>query len=161
MAKEPTGEDITEEQLKPAHTGRGFSLKMLVSAGVMALLIGGIAAWATANIGGSMIAFIVAAIASGYFLYQKPLPSAAVGTGMYITAGLLVLNPILFYVPVILGTEGADGAEEAGAFVGSILGLIIWGFVAFLIALVLFALGYFINKRAKKKLDDREKRVAS
>lgn len=122
----------------------------------MAILIGLITAWAVSNIGGSAIAFVIAALVSGYYLYQKPLPSAVIGTGLYLAAGLLVLTPILFYVPDILTTEGTESATEAGTYIGSILGMVIWGFVFFLISLVLFTLGYFSNRRAKKKLKARE-----
>lgn len=97
--------------------------------------------------------FLIGAAGGTYYLYQKPIATASIGTGMYITAGLLALTPIFLYLPVFLGAEEGT-AEGAGTAIGSILGLIIWGFVFFLIALVIFGLGYFINKRARKKVGD-------
>ena len=75
-------------------------------------------------------------------------------TELYSSAGLLVLTPIVFYVPLILDADGG-GAEEAGTFLGGIVGLALWGFVFFLLALVVFTLGYFVNRRAKRKLEER------
>lgn len=158
MTHNRSGNETGGEQFQTTRHGRWWT--RLPTAIVMALLIGLIAAWAFSNIGGSAIVFVIAALGSGFYLYKKPLPSAAIGTGLYLTAGLLVLTPILIYVPDILATEGAESAEEAGTFIGSILGLLIWGFVYFLIGLVLFGLGYFSNKRAKKKLEARETPVS-
>ena len=64
----------------------------------------------------------------------------------------MILTPIFFYIPNVLGGQ-ADTAADAGAMVGSILGLVIWGFVFLLISLVTAAVGYFFKKRAAKKLD--------
>ena len=133
----------------------GVSWKMAISAGFMALFIGGMAAWATAEIGLSLFAFLIAAVGSGYYLYQKPIPSAAIGTGLYVVAILMAITPISFYLPTVLA--GSDGtASGAGAFIGGILGLVIWGFVFLILAIVTFVIGYFINRRANKKLSPSE-----
>lgn len=134
-------------------SGRDISWSMVVTAGMMALIIGGFAAWATANLGIATIAFLVAAAGSSYYLYQKPMPSAAIGSGLYITALLMLLTPILFYLPKIVG-GGEGGAEEAGMFIGSVLGILIWGFVFFILAIVTGAVGYFFKRRSEKKLDE-------
>lgn len=163
MASQPSDGELTEEPLEsgPTRLERGSRWKRAVTAIPMGLLIGGLVAWALANIGGSAIAFAVAAIVSGYYLYRKPLPSAVVGTGLYISAGLLVLTPVLFYVPVIFGPGSESGAEGAGAFIGGIAGLVIWGFAFFLVGIVLFVLGYFANRRAKNKLEKRNEMMIS
>lgn len=129
-----------------------ISWKMLVVSGLMGVIIGGIAGWATLNLGIGSVAFFVVFLGATYYLYQKPIPSAAIGSGLYATALLLVLTPILFYLPMVFGAEEGTAAG-AGEFIGSLLGLLIWGFVFFLVALVVFVVGYFINKRANKKLE--------
>lgn len=65
---------------------------------------------------------------------------------------MLVL-PIAFYLPAVVGTEGTESAEAAGTFIGSIAGLLIWGFVFFILAIVVGAIGYFFKRRASKKLN--------
>mgnify|MGYP002761378142 FL=1 len=128
----------------------GFSWKMGVTATALGLLIGGFAAWATANIELSGIAFVITFPAAAYYLYQKPIPSAAIGSGLYITSLVAVLTPIMFYLPTVVGDP--ESLEGAGSFIGGLLGLVIWGFVFAIISVVIAAVGYFFNKRANNKL---------
>ena len=129
-----------------------INIKMALVAGAMGLLIGGFAVWATINLGISTIAFLIGTGGGAYFLYQKDMPSEAVGSGLYITALVMILTPILFYLPNVVA-EGDGSAEAAGTFIGSILGLVIWGFVFLLLAIVTAAVGYFFKRRAAKKRD--------
>lgn len=149
----PTDASVREEAETESSKSRisRISWKMLVVSGLMGLIIGGIAGWATLNLGIGSVAFFVGFIGATYYLYQKPIPSAAIGSGLYATALLLVLTPVLFYLPMVFGAKEGTAAG-AGEFIGSLLGLLIWGFVFFLVALVVFVVGYFINKRANKKL---------
>lgn len=146
-----TVEEEAETESSESRISR-ISWKMLVVSGLMGVIIGGIAGWATLNLGIGSVAFFVVFLGTTYYLYQKPIPSAAIGSGLYATALLLVLTPILFYLPLVFGAEEGTAAG-AGEFIGSLLGLLIWGFVFFLVALVVFVLGYFVNKRANKKLE--------
>ena len=130
----------------------GISWRMAITGVVMGLIIGGLAGWATLNLGVGAIVFVVVWAASAYYLYRKPIPSAAIGSGLYISALVALLLPILFYVPTILSSSEGESAEAVGAFAGGILGLFIWGFVFLVVAVVLAAIGYFVNRRAKKKL---------
>lgn len=139
----PTTEDAESE---------GIRWTMALTAGVMALIIGGLAAWATLNAGIASIAFIIGAGGSGYYLYQKRIPSEAIGSGLWISALVMLILPIAFYLPAIVGTDGAENAEAAGTFIGSIAGLFIWGFVFLVLAVVIGAIGYFFKRRASKKL---------
>lgn len=149
----PTEADIVEEEIEGSESRLSrISWKMLVVSGVMGIIIGGIAGWATLNLGIGSFAFLIGFVGATYYLYQKPIPSAAIGSGLYATALLLVLTPILFYLPMVFGAEEGTAAG-AGEFIGSLLGLLIWGFVFFLLALVVFVVGYFINKRANKKIE--------
>lgn len=146
---ESTIEDTAAEE--ETESG-GIRWTMAITAGVLALIIGSLAAWATLNLGIASIAFIVAAAGSGYYLYQKRIPSEAIGSGLWISALLMLVLPIAFYLPAIVGTEG-ESAEAAGTFIGSIAGLFIWGFVFLILAVVVAAIGYFFKRRASKKLD--------
>lgn len=130
-------------------TSRGVG----VAAVVLALVIGGFSAWATANLGIAAFASIAMFVVGYLLLNQKPIPSSAVGSGLYITALIMILTPILFYLPTIFGSADVEGAAGAGQFFGGILGLVIWGFVFLLFAIVTAAIGYFFNRRASKKLD--------
>ena len=142
---EPTEfEDESEE---------GRNWKMVVVGAVLGLLIGAFAAWATINIGSiAGIAFFVGWVGGGYYVYQKPSISAGIGSGLYITALLMILTPLLFYIPNVLG-ENDGTATGAGQFIGSILGLAIWGFVFFLFALVTAGIGYYFQRRAEKQAE--------
>lgn len=113
------------------------------------------------NLGIAGIAFVVVFAVATYYLYQKPLPSAAISTGLYLLALELILTPILFYVPVIIQSSEGESAEAAGTFIGSVMGLVIWGFVFLLLAVVVAAVGWFAGRRTKKKLDNREEATAT
>lgn len=118
----------------------------------MGLVCGLLGAWAGANLGSlSIIAFLVLTLGVGYYLYQKPLKTIAVGTGLYFVSALVALVPLLFYLPVIL--EPGEGAEGVGTFIGGLMGLLLWELVFIIIAFLLGAAGFFINKRGKKKLN--------
>lgn len=147
---ETTIEDtpVTEEA-----ESEGIRWTMALTASMMALIIGGLIAWATSNLGISSIAFIIATAGSGYYLYQKQIPSEAIGSGLWISALAMLVLPIAFYLPAIVGTDGAESAEAAGVFIGSIMGLLIWGFVFLILAIVVGAIGYFFKRRASKKLN--------
>lgn len=130
----------------------GFSVKMAITAGVLGLLIGGFAAWGTANMGGvAGVAFLVGLVGGSYYLYQKPIPSKAIGSGLYIIALEMLLLPIAFYIPMMVGAD-TDTARGAGEAIGSTIGIVVWGIVFFILAIVTAAIGYFANKRAAKKL---------
>lgn len=129
----------------------GIAWKRAFASTVMALVVGGLGAWGTSQMGLALPAFVVLAAASGYHLYRKPIATKAVGVGLYWVAAVGVLVPLLFYVPTILAP--GDGAAGAGTFVGSVLGFFIWGVVFGVGALIAFVLGYFVNKRANRKLD--------
>lgn len=132
----------------------GIRWTMIVTSGIMALIIGGLTAWATLNLGIAMIAFFVAAGGCGYYLYQKQIPSQAIGSGLWIAALVMLILPISFYLPTIVGTGDVESAEAAGAFVGSIAGLFIWGFVLLILAIVVAGIGYFFKRRASNKLSN-------
>ena len=159
MASEPTPQDHDgsgvqeyDETTVDGDTS-GISWTMGITAAVMGLIIGGFGAWATSNLGLALPAFLVLWAGATYYLYQKPIPSAAIGSGLWMTALVMLLTPVLFYLPVILGEGSGESAEAAGAFIGGILGLIIWGIVFAVGAIVVAAIGWFFKRRASKKID--------
>lgn len=131
----------------------GISWSIAITAAIMGLIIGGFGAWATSNLGLALPAFLLLWAGATYYLYQKPIPSAVIGSGLWITALVMLLTPVLFYLPVILGDGAGESAEAAGAFVGGILGLIIWGIVFAVVAVVVAAIGWAFKRRANNKLE--------
>lgn len=126
-------------------------LPAIVFAAVVAILLGA----GLSGLGGTVSSLIAVVAFVGVLFHLGTKRSAwlATGTGLYLTAGTLVLYPVILYVPMFM-TAG-DGAEGAGTMIGSILGLVIWGFVGLIIGLVLFAAGYFVNKRGHEALHRR------
>lgn len=121
---------------------------------VFGFVIGGLIAWSLAEIGGSGIGFLIGLLLGTGYLWQKRTATGAIGSGLYISALLLILVPILFYGGMLaeVGDE-PQTAEEAGQAIGGVAGLVIWGFVFFLIAIVVSAVGYYFKKREKRKLE--------
>lgn len=151
------GEQLQSVTAESGSTGTdtesGFKTTVAITAVLMGILVGAVVAFAFSNIGGSSILFVVTVGGIGYWLYRNSqIPSEAIGSGLYVFALWLILSPILFYIPVI-GGANTETAAGTGAALGGIFGIFIYGFIALIIALVAAAVGYFSNKRAKKKLD--------
>lgn len=145
-----TGEEIPEEPHeeldKDAETEEGFNTKRGIAAGVMGLLVGAVVAFAFTNFGGAGILFVITLVGVSYYLYdRKKSPRSAIGSGLYILALWILVSPILFYIPVI-GNADTDTAAGAGQAIGGTLGIFIWGFVGLIIAIVVAAIGYFVNR---------------
>lgn len=144
-----TGGTETDDELDEdadEEPDEGIQVGHIAASLVMALLVGAIVAFAFTNIGGSAILFFVTLGGVTYYLYdRKQSARSAVGSGLYIFALWLPMSPILFYIP-LMGSAEEGTAEGAGQMVGSVLGMVIWGFVFFLIGLVVFAIGYFVNR---------------
>lgn len=120
---------------------------MAVTSVVMAAIIGFFSAWATGNMGVSGYAFLLAFTGGSYYLYNKNCPSEAIGSGLYITALLMVLTPILFYLPNLISEP--ETVKSTGRFIGSFLGIFLWGFVFLVFGIVTAAVGYFFKKRVR------------
>lgn len=140
----PEGSGQTsEERSKPK--------SVYVAATFMGLVIGFFSMWATLNMGAvAAFAFFLGTGLSIWYLAKKPLASAVLGTGCYITAVVMVLTPLLFYIPNLWSDP--TGTEEIGTFIGSALGILLWGFVFTLFAGVTAVIGYFLRRRADRKL---------
>lgn len=127
----------------------GFNTKRGIAAGAMGLLIGAVVAFAFTNFGGAGILFVITLGGVSYYLYsRKTSARSAIGSGLYILALWIVASPILFYIPII-GNANTESAAGAGQAIGGTLGIVIWGFVGLLIAIVVAAIGYFVNRGAE------------
>jgi len=126
------------------------SYKIAIAAAIVGLLPAAMLSWGFVNIGGDLWVFLIAWIGTAWYLRNKRLISEVVGSGFYIWALTTLLTPLLVYIPNMTGE--ADTASEAGQMIGSVIGLVVWGFVFLIIAIVIAAVGYFANKRASKKL---------
>lgn len=114
----------------------------------MALVIGGLGAWATAKFEVSVPVFVGLAVVSGIHLVRKPSALKSLGVGLYWAAAIGLLVPLLFYTPMLLNP--GEGLSGVGTFIGSFLGYFVWGVLFAVCALVTFVVGYFVNKRANK-----------
>ncbi len=157
MAEQPVdptdvNETVGDEQLDESG---GIAWLQLVTATVMAALIALFGAWATINLGVAVPVAGVLFFAGAYWLYKKPIPSAAIGSGLYVTALIMFITPIVFYMPTVMSGPG-ESAESVGTFAGSVIGLFFWWFIFAVGAVVVAAVGYFAKKRAKKKLSGSE-----
>ena len=115
-------------------------------------MAGGLAALATTALGQSVWAFPIVAVITAGYLWRKPLAAEAIGSGLYISAGLLILIPVLSSIPSVIGTPSDP---ERPMLIGSILGFVTWSVLFFLIAMVFAALGYHFKGRAAINESDR------
>lgn len=129
--------------------------KMAITAAIMAILVGSAAGFAFIGFGDiAGVAFVIGLVGAAYTTYNKRLPSEAIGSGLYMTSLLILAAPILYYLPIIMRDRGEETTfAEAGSFIGGVLGLLIWGFVALLVSIVIAGIGYLSKRRAEKKLD--------
>ncbi len=162
----------------------GLDLAVVAAAAVMSLVAGGIAGYALMNFGfvGSVGGFVVVAGLTMTYLYTKDTPHAAVGTGTYVNAVLLLFTPSALYMPDILSgdislfAEGVSGENvtigggvifEAGSFsvdnlaggqVEGIIGLVVWTVVFMVVALVLLIVGKIVKSTAPEPRRQRQPR---
>lgn len=131
--------------------GWGIALLQILTAVIMAGIIAFFGAWATLNLDVTGPVAAVLFLVSAWWLYRMPIPSAAIGNGLYATALLMFVGPVIFYLPNVLSGPG-NSAKEVGAFTGSVMGLFFWWFIMAVFAVVVAGIGYFANKRARRKL---------
>lgn len=123
--------------------------KQLSVAVGMGLFVGLQVAFGFAELGGGGFLFIITLLGVSVYLNRKTdSPKHAIGTGLYIVAAWFILAPLLFY----LGIAGQNQNEFAA--VGAVLGMVIYGFIGLLLAIVTGGLGYFINSRLIDSTDE-------
>ena len=177
----------TDSENRRDDTDDGTPNPVLVTAGVCALIIGALAAYATMNLGiyGMAIAFVVAVAPSVYYLSQKQVPAEVVGSASYVAGVVLVLAPSVLYLSnIVTGTTeevllfpetvaleeidsvvemlfGEGGPSTETVIQGSIeavVPLVAWTVVFMMVALVLFAVGMFLSNRGSRQRRWKEQR---
>lgn len=143
--EEPTTATTSEDAVEES----GLDTKRAIVSGIMGVIVGAVVAFAFTNIGGGSFLFLITTLGVGYYLYkrQKTVRNAT-GMGLYITALLMPLSPIIFYIPLAGGAESGTAAG-AGQAIGSIFGMFIYGFIGLILGLVLAVIGYFARKGGK------------
>lgn len=131
------------------------TLQIALAGVLMGLVAGGLIAWGLTNIGGSAGGFFVGWVAVTLYLWKKPTGVGTLGTGLYISALLLVLVPLFFYAPFLASTD-PQTAEEVGMAIGGIIGLFVWTVVFAVIAAVMGSIGYFFKRRQSSKLENND-----
>lgn len=129
----------------------------LIVSSVMAVIIGIMAAWDTLNLFGiAPIAFIVVGAVAWRNMMHESNGWLAGGKSLYIMAIETFILPILFYLPVLFRTSDAESARAAGAFIGSLLGIFIWGFVCTFIAVILAGGGFLLRRKGGRSIRSEE-----
>lgn len=135
----------------------GASTATIVSSSVFALIIGGVAAWMFLNLFGlAPLAFIVALALGWRHLMHEGNGWLTTGKGLYILAVQFVFLAPMFYIPVLFRSSTGEGAAAAGTFIGSFLGVIIWGFIFAIIAVMLVIVGYLLRRKGGRRLRTTE-----
>lgn len=144
---------ITDRFRRGESTTTDRSWGAIVVAVLFALITGGIAALAMSTVGLSTGAFLAIAVVALWYLSAQPLATAALARGLYLSAFLLILTPIAYYLPMFMGPEAQGSSASAiGTAAGSLLGMLIWGFVFFIVGVGIAGIGYLVDRRARKKL---------
>lgn len=117
----------------------------------MALVVGGLCAWALSGMGLGLLGFLVGGAATWYHLMHRQNGWLVLGRGLHLSAGVLFFLPLVFYIPSLLTSAGTETAAGAGTFIGSFLGIIIWGIVFGFLALLLAVVGYLCNRKGDQK----------
>lgn len=100
------------------------------------------ASWLTADLGLRWPVLVLAAVGSGYLLYDQSTRRSVLSTGLYLVAALVVLTPIMFVVPLMLAA-GRPGVESPWMFVVTVADL--QAFLTFLVVAAVPAVaGYVI-----------------
>jgi len=131
-----------------AEDSGGFSIRWRVglTAIVLGCGVGFIAAWILSRTSYVGWVWLFGWGFSAAFLYRRDGVSDAIGSALYVSALGLLLVPIGNYLPYVWNEP--SGVEETGLFIGGLVGLVVYGFVFLLLAIVVAGVGYFFKKRA-------------
>ncbi|MHB9286057.1 hypothetical protein ACKVMT_03345 [Halobacteriales archaeon Cl-PHB] len=72
---------------------------------VSAALVGLLAGWVSADFGVRSLAFVVAAIATGYLLYGQPTRRAVVAGALYFVAAMVAVAPLLLELATVVNVS--------------------------------------------------------
>lgn len=111
------------------------------TAGVLALLVGATAWWATSYADASLLTFAVTAAASAGYLYTKAAPARAIAHTLYLMAGLAFLSPVGYWA-----STGFEWPARAWVMEPSLVGRIAW-LLGFIVLAGALATGGFVVGR--------------
>lgn len=142
-SKQPSLLRFTEDQ----------TLLMVSTVLGIALLAGLFAGWVVIhieievlNLHASIWGFLLVWAATvGYGAYKR-VPSAVIGMGLYVMAGLIVLKPVALFIPQF---KSQQEVGDQTAAIQSLADFFIWMIVFAVIAGVLFAVGNYFRGRAE------------
>lgn len=125
----------------------GIRWPKVLAGAIVGLLIGFFAWMATVSLDTlSVVAFVLGWVGGGYYVYTKPSVSHGIGSGLYVTAVLILLTPITFYLPGVFD-EGMR--TSSGNFTGPFFSLVVWVLVFLLFANIAAGVGYLFKRRAR------------
>lgn len=139
-AGDRTGATTITETLAPT------SAKTALSGVCFGLVIGFLFAWGLVEVGGAAVGFVGGFVGGTLLVWSRQTAHHSVATGLYVSAGVLVLVPTMFYMPIIAGAD-PDTLEGAGEQMGGVLGLFIWTVVFAILAAVIGLVGRAVRKR--------------
>lgn len=139
--------DIEDSDESVVDTLKPTSRKTAATGVIFGLIIGFLFAWGLTEAGASGIGFLGGFIGGTLYIWNRSTTHDSIASGLFISAIVLVLVPIMFYIPVITGAD-PDTLEGAGEQIGGTIGLFIWTFVFAIIAGIIGLIGRSIKKRA-------------
>lgn len=128
----------------PELDSEGVQWKLLGVSGIMSFVVGFQVLFAFSEFGGgtgSILFFVTLAGVTGFLYNRTDSIKESFATGLYIVAAWFILAPLMFYV----GVAGQSANEFAA--VGAVFGMVIFGFIGLLLAIVTAGIGYFVNSR--------------
>jgi len=93
--------------------------------------------WGLASIHAFLITFLLISL---FLYFHSKTAIQSLSTGLYLTGIFILLTPLLFYMPMVLREEGFK-------FFGSLIALVIWGFVFLFMAIVTWVLAYLVSRK--------------
>lgn len=141
-------ENDTTEDKNPTSSKEGrfsdIDSKRLAISVTIGFVVALMVAFGFSELGGGGFFALMTIVGVSSFLYKQTThQKQTVGTGLYIIAAWFILSPLIFYIGV------AGQSPNDFAAVGAVIGMVIFGFIGLLLAIVTGGLGYFINKRAE------------
>lgn len=89
------------------------------------------------------------AVTTSYLSYKR-VPSGVLAVGLYFIGLLVLLHPVVIYVPRLVAATDASGATSANLLIEGWRGIFIWGSTAGVLALVIT----FVSRLLKRHADD-------
>lgn len=102
------------------------------------------------------IFLVVWAATTSYFSYHR-LATGVLASGLYCLAWLVLLAPFAYFGPLIADVQNYSLSEQGQRLLESFTGLVVWGVVGGVLALVLSGVGIYFRRRYHRRLSRRRK----